>query len=532
MNLSNAQRVRLVMSLWTLLALVAPASAAEPFLEKVDLFEAGKDGYALYRIPGIVVTPKGTLLAYCEAREHSGNDWDAIDILLRRSTDGGKTWLERQNIAAVEGKVEKNPAALKQKVGRAEDVTLNNPVAIVEQKSGVVHFLFCAEYNRCFHMRSDDDGKTFSKPVEITATFEKFRDDYPWQAFATGPAHGIQLKNGRLVVAVWLSKGTGGNAHRPSVMSTIYSDDKGKTWQRGEIVANETEPLTNPNETVVAQLADGRVMLNIRSESKANRRAVAFSADGATKWTKPAFDDKLLEPICMASLCRLSEKPASDKNRLLFANPNTLDRADGKAAPGVGRDRKNLTVQLSYDEGKTWDVSRVLEAGFSGYSDLAVGPDGVIYCFYERGSTDGKSPYRTDRLTVARFNLEWLSDGKDKLAQQPHSSRPLAVDLKERVVWGSTCETPEGFALSFGGQDQDSEDGLGHTRIKEKGGEWKDIHKELRDANPLQPWHDKVWALRERQKNLLARTRALYFQGRPLLEAKRTCPERTAPSAR
>ena len=359
MNLSTAQRVRLVMPLFALLALVAPASAAEPFLEKVDLFEAGKEGYALYRIPGIVATPKGTLLAYCEARKHTGSDWDAIEIMLRRSTDGGKTWHERQNIAAVEGKVEKNPAALKLKGVRAEDVTLNNPVAIVEQKSGVVHFLFCAEYNRCFHMRSDDDGKTFSKPTEITATFEKFRDEYPWQAFATGPAHGIQLKNGRLVVAVWLSKGTGGNAHRPSVMSTIYSDDKGKTWQRGEIVANETEPLTNPNETVVAQLADGRVMLNIRSESKANRRAVAFSADGATKWTKPAFDDKLLEPICMASLCRLSEKPASDKNRLLFANPNTLDRADGKAAPGVGRDRKNLTVQLSYDEGKTWEVSRV-----------------------------------------------------------------------------------------------------------------------------------------------------------------------------
>ncbi len=417
MNLFTWQRVRLMVMFVVFLALPALLCAAEPLLEKVDLFEAGKDGYALYRIPGIVATPKGTLLAYCEARKHSGSDWDAIDILLRRSTDGGKTWLPRQNVAAVEGKVEKNPAALKQKLGKPEDMTLNNPVAVVERKSGTVHFLFCAEYNRCFHMGSADEGKTFSKPVEITGTFEKYRDEYPWQAFATGPAHGIELKNGRLVVAVWLSKGTGGNAHRPSVMSTIYSDDHGKTWQRGDIVANETEPLTNPNETVIAQLADGRVMLNIRSESRQHRRAVAFSDDGATKWTKPVFDDKLLEPICMASLCRLSEKPASDRNRLLFANPNNLERADGKAAPGVGRDRKNLTVKLSYDEGKTWEVSRVLEEGFSGYSDLAVGPDGMIYCFYERGSTDGKSSTRTGRLTVARFNLEWLSDGKDKLGR-------------------------------------------------------------------------------------------------------------------
>src|SRR4051812_15842547 len=78
------------------------APAAEPFLERVDLFEAGKDGYALYRIPGIVVTPKGTVLAYCEARKRTGGDWDAIDVLLRRSTDGGKTWGERQKLSSVE----------------------------------------------------------------------------------------------------------------------------------------------------------------------------------------------------------------------------------------------------------------------------------------------------------------------------------------------------------------------------------------------------------------------------------------------
>jgi sialidase-1 len=524
MNLPIPRRLRLLAALAAFLTLAAPAAAAEPLLEKVDLFDAGKDGYALYRIPGIVATPKGTLLAYCEARKHSGGDWDAIDILLRRSSDGGKAWGERQKIAAVEGKVEKNPAALKLKDVRPEDVTLNNPVAIVEHKSGAVHFLFCAEYNRCFHMRSDDDGKTFSKPVEITATLEKFREEYPWQAFGTGPAHGIQLKNGRLVVAVWLSKGTGGNAHRPSVMSTIYSDDTGKTWKRGEIVANETDPLTNPNETVLVQLADGRVMLNIRSESKQHRRAVCFSDDGATKWTKPAFDEQLREPICMASLCRLSEKPASDRNRLLFANPDNLDRADGKEAPGVGRDRNNLTVRLSYDEGKTWAVSKVLEAGFSGYSDLAVGPDGTIYCFYERGSTDGKSSTRTARLTVARFNLEWLTDGKDKITQaQPRSYRLPAVDLKERVIWGSTAETPEGFALSFGGEDQDADDGISHTRIKEKGGVWKDIHWELGKNNPAQPWHDKARALALRQKSLLAEARALYFQGaRPEVQLQLT----------
>jgi len=393
---------------------VSPVRAAEPGLHKTDLFEAGKEGYALYRIPGIVATAKGTLLAYCEARKSSGNDWDQIDILLRRSTDGGKTWEPRRKVVQVEGPIEKNPVALAQKVGKPGDITYNNPVAITDRKTGDVHFLFCVEYMRCFYCRSQDDGVTFSKPVEITACLEAFQKDYAWKAMATGPAHGIQLTSGRLVVPVWLSTGTGGNAHRPSIMSVIYSDDHGKTWKAGEIVARDGEGIINPNETVVVQLADGRVMLNIRSESKEHRRLVSFSKDGATTWSKPVFADDLLEPICMASIVRFSVKPA--RNRLLFANPHNLEQARGKPNPGQPRDRKNLSVKLSYDEGRTWPISKTLEAGFSGYSDLAVSPDGTIFCFYERGSTDGKSSYRTGLLTVARFNLEWLTDGKDSLA--------------------------------------------------------------------------------------------------------------------
>jgi sialidase-1 len=391
-----------------------PAGAAEPSLEKLDLFEAGKGGHALYRIPGLVVTSKGTLLAYCEGRKHERSDWGDIDLLMRRSGDGGKTWDGPRPLPRPDGPFRRNPAAVAQNLGHDGEVTFNNPVMIAD-RGGAVHLLFCVEYERVFSCRSDDDGKTFSRPVEITATLEKYRPGYEWRSLAVGPAHGIQLANGRLLVPVWLSRGSGGHAHRPSVVSTIFSDDGGKSWQRGEVVAGETEPLINPNESVVAQLADGRVLLNIRSESKQHRRAVAFSKDGATGWTRPAFDDALLEPICMASLARLTATPGQDRDRLLFANPHNLDRADGKTTPGVGRDRKNLTVKLSYDEGKTWPVSRVLEPGLAGYSDLAVGPDGTIFCFFERGSTDGKSVLQTRFLTLARFNLEWLSDGKDAL---------------------------------------------------------------------------------------------------------------------
>jgi len=388
------------------------AVGAQPLLEKIDLFEAGKDDYAMYRIPGIVVTAKGTVLAYCEARKTGGSDWGTIDIMLRRSTDGGKTWQPRMKVANVPGPKEKNPVAIAKKVGKATDVTYNNPVAFAD-RDGSVHMLFCLEYMRCFYIRSDDDGVNWSAPVEITKTFEAFRPQYDWKAMAAGPAHGIQLRSGRLVVPVWISTGTGGNAHRPSVTATIYSDDHGKSWKAGEIAVPDTEEWIFPNETVIVQLTDGRVMLNVRSESLAHRRLVTTSPDGATQWSKPRFDEALVEPICMGSIVRVSGGERSGKTRIAFANPNNLDREDGKAAVGKSRDRKNLTIKLSYDEGQTWPVSKALEPGWSGYSDLAVLPDGTMLCFYERGSRDNKSGTNTAALTVARLNLEWLTGGKD-----------------------------------------------------------------------------------------------------------------------
>lgn len=391
---------------------VTNTHAAEPFLEKVDLFQAGEDpAYKLYHIPGIVVTAKGTVLTWCEARKRSAgvSDWDDIRILMRRSTDDGKTFSAPKSIADVPGPKEKNPFALKMKNVDSNDVTYNNPVMIAD-KDGTVHMLFCLEYMRTFYQRSTDDGLTWSVPVEITSAFEGFRKTYDWKVLATGPDHGIQLKNGRLVVPVWLSTGTGGNAHRPSVTATIYSDDQGKTWKAGEIAVPCTDEWVNPNETIAIELADGSVMLNVRSESNAHRRLTTVSKDGATGWSTPKFDDTLLEPICMGSMVRYS----LDKPRILFCNPDNISRADGKEAPGKSRDRKNLSIKLSYDEAKTWGVNKVLEPGPSMYSDIAVTPKGTILCFYGRsGNNTGLSFFAGGYLTVARFNLEWLTDGKD-----------------------------------------------------------------------------------------------------------------------
>ena len=280
-------------------------------------------------------------------------------------------------------------------------ITYNNPV-LIAGRDGTVHMLFCLEYMRCFYQRSDDDGLTWSAPKEITPAFEDFKNDYDWKVLATGPNHSIQLKTGRLVVPVWLSTGTGGNAHRPSVTATIYSDDQGKTWKAGEIAVPNTDEWINPNETVAVELNDGRVMLNVRSESKAHRRLVTTSPDGAGDWSTPVFDEALNEPICMAGLVSYY---VGDENLILFSNPDNLAKEKGKAEPGTSRDRKNLSIKGSRDEGRTWAVNKVLEPGPSMYSDLAVTPSGTILCFYGRGTKPG---FAGSGLTLARFNLEWL----------------------------------------------------------------------------------------------------------------------------
>jgi sialidase-1 len=332
------------------------------------------------------------VLAYAEARKSDRSDWHASDIILRRSPDGGRTWSAASVIGGMEEAFPKNPAAVAKKLGLGPGagVTYNNPVAIAD-RNGAVHFLFCVEYMRAFYMRSDDDGKTFSRPVEITAAFANFRRYWPWVVLATGPGHGIQLKNGRLVVPVWLSLGSGGGAHGESVTSVIYSDNHGATWKAGEVAVPNTEETSSPNETSAVQLADGRVMLNVRSPSKAQRRIVVYSKDGARHWSAPVFHEQLPEPVCFASMVRLAV------GKLLYVSPDS-----------GGRERRNLTIRVSDDEGTTWSVKRVLEAGPSAYADLAVLPEGVILCFYEAGK---ERPYET--LTLGRFNLGWLTGGAE-----------------------------------------------------------------------------------------------------------------------
>lgn len=368
-------------------------------LTKTTLFQAGEAGYTTFRIPAIVVTARGTVLAFCSARRGHGGDWDRNDIVLRRSDDGGDTWSPLEVIATHPTQVVDNPV----------------PIATA---AGTTHFLFQEHYARVYATRTDDEGRTFAPPVEITAAFDAFRPEYDWQVVAPGPGHALELRHGpyrgRLVVPVWLCRPDPqipGGDHRPSCVATIVSDDGGRTWQRGAIVADTSAQVRHPSEHVAAQLPDGRVLLNIRSESAIHRRLIATSPDGASDWSEPTFHPELYDPVCCAGLLGLTRQAStlgpSDGSLLLFSNPDSHHRPEDVNHVNF-RSRENLTVKLSRDGGTTWPVARVIEPGIAGYSDLAEGPDGTIFCLFEGGAAGG--PYRGNQyVACARFGLPWLT---------------------------------------------------------------------------------------------------------------------------
>ena len=369
-----------------------PDLAQKP--EKLILWSAGDQGYELFRIPGIVVSKRGTILAYTNARRTiAQGDWGDSDIMLRRSADGGKTYQRSQHIA-----------------GDGHGVT-DNPVAIAAQTDGKIHFLYQHDYARVFYMVSSDEGQTFSPAVDITGALEDLRSDFPWTVVALGPGHAIQMTTGRLLVPVWLAAGKvhpdGTRAHAPSAITTLYSDDNGKTWHHGDLIARATPELINPNENQDIQLSDGSIMANIRTGDSRDRRLVAFSPDGIHAWTRPTYDEHLYDPICDAGIVRYSAKPKDAENIILFTNPDSEDTP----APGGGTKglRRNITVRVSTDEGKTWPVKRVLEPGVAGYSDIAVGRDKTIFDIYE---TPLGTNNKEHSVVITRFKLEWVTHGQ------------------------------------------------------------------------------------------------------------------------
>jgi sialidase-1 len=333
-----------------------PAVAAAP---PAAVFVAGEGGYHTYRIPALVVSARGTVLAFCEGRKTSGRDDGDIDLLLRRSRDGGATW---------------EPLQLVQEEGGAEPITIGNPCPIVAN-DGTIHLLFTRNNQRAFYTRSTDDGATFSAPREISDALKSF--DFPWRRLGPGPGHGLQIESGRLLAPIWLNDRIGQD-YRSGV---IFSDDGGSTWKTGGLVAPD---IRGCNECAVAELGDGRLRLNMRNR-QAKCRVEALSTDGGVTWSRPRLVEALIDPQCQGSLLSLRRE---GRALLVFANAAAVTR-------------KRLTVRLSHDRGQTWSGGQVLHAGPSAYSDLAATPAGTVLCLYECGE---KSAYQ--QIALARLDLE------------------------------------------------------------------------------------------------------------------------------
>lgn len=347
----------------------------EQTLQQTGVFVSGRDGYHTYRIPAIVVTRENKLLAICEGRRNSARDHGDICLLLKRSTDGGHTWGEQQIIY-------EDPSE--------EEITIGNPCPVVDQDTGTIWLSFCRNNREVFVTHSNDEGLTWQPPVDITGDVKK--PDWTW--YATGPVNGIQLhvgpNQGRLVMPCD-HRVEGAREWREAGRShIIYSDDHGETWRLG----NATD--WGMNECTVVELTDGRLMLNMRSYRGKGLRAVALSEDGGVSWSDCIDAPALVEPVCQASLLRCSWPEESDgRSRILFSNP-------------AGNERTRMTIRLSYDEGQTWPVAKLLNAGPSAYSCLVVLPDETIGCLYETGTGHA---YET--ITYARLTRDWLTDGKD-----------------------------------------------------------------------------------------------------------------------
>lgn len=345
---------------------VSLVSNVVPEATKQVVFSSGTEGYNTYRIPSLITTNEGTLLAFCEGRSTRPLVQGNADLVLKRSTDQGATWGDIELIHGAD-----QPGKF---------TTIGNPCPVIDQQTRSIWLIYCRNNEQVLVRKSNDDGQTWSKPVDISR--QVVRSEWVW--VATGPGVGIQLSHGqhkgRLVIPC--DRGVLVDGKRVTYSHVIYSDDSGVSWKVGGSLGPHT------NECQVAELADGRLILNMRNHwgsdggrpDRGSMRAVSTSIDGGNTWSELAFDETLIEPACQASFLRLHRPKTGTPGPLLFSNPASQ------------HDRRDLTVRASYDQGTTWAKSMRLHTGPAAYSCLTVLPNGQLGCLYEAGQ---ETPHET-----------------------------------------------------------------------------------------------------------------------------------------
>ncbi|PSL02415.1 sialidase-1 [Haloactinopolyspora alba] len=374
------------------------AAGAAPEFHQQVLYERGQAGYSCFRIPAVVRANDGTLLAFAEGRQNDCGDDGDIDTVLRRSTDGGRTWGPIQIVQDGAGDTKGNPApVVDRETGRIVLVSTHNPGDHDHVRTPYVQF-------------SDDNGATWTQPRNIADQIK----DPAWDRWlATGPVHGIQLERGphagRLVIGV----NAGGDGGEIDAGMLAYSDDGGATWQVGALDQNR-DPGVVPQEISPVELVDGSVYAAARDQNGTDEgnRAFAVSTDGGETFDEPfATIPELVTPVVQGATLRLRATDRGDEhNRILFSAP---------AHPAA---REVMTIRSSYDEARTWDTwdeGKVVHWGPSAYSDMVALGDGRAALMYE-GGTD--SPY--EQIRFATFDEAFLAEPNGEPPGLPDDPEP------------------------------------------------------------------------------------------------------------
>lgn len=351
----------------------------------IPVFVSGQEGHKSYRIPAIIHLPDGKLLAFCEGRVHNAGDFGDINIVLKTSTDKGKTWSALQTVVDYDQLQAGNPAPVVDLLDPAYPNgriflfynTGNNHEGEVRKGHGL---------REVWYKTSVDGGTTWTDPVNITTQTHRpnqpaanpaynFPED--WRSYANTPGHAMQLTTGkykgRIFVAANHSSGAPKKQSEDYQAHGFFTDDHGKTFR-----ISETIQTPGGNEAIAAELSGGRLMLNARNQKGDIRaRIVATSSDGGENWDTTYFDQQLPDPVCQGTILTIGKKKKA--NILAFCNAADTKRRD------------MLTLRISYDDGSTWTKSILVDKGTdpkqsdpTAYSDIVPLSKKQIGVLYEK----------------------------------------------------------------------------------------------------------------------------------------------------